>query len=374
MQETLPLTPVPAYDEVDGLRQDIADLFVVYDTTLNYPDPDFVRFRGKFLVDPADCFDDLRLRYERHGYTPLIRDEDGRTALIGLPGVFNPTEPSRWINLVLLIATIVSTLLVGSLYSANTTAQIWQIWRGWPFALSIMLILGAHEMGHYAAARYHKVPVTLPYFIPMPLSAIGTLGAFIRLQAPVKSRRALLDVGAAGPLAGLVVALPVLVYGLWTSSTGPISSGALIEGNSLLYALTKVAIFGQVLPTNGIDVQLNQVAWAGWVGLLVTGINLIPLGQLDGGHIAYTLLGEKAKLLFWPVLAALLLITGYSFLRGTPAYTWLLWVGLLAFMGRTYAQPLDDVTELDPRRKAIAIAALVLFFLVFVPLPLTTAV
>ncbi len=314
-----------------------------------------MRFRGKFVVDPADCYDELRRRFELHGFTPLIREEDGRLALIGLPAVFNPTEPSRWINLALLIATIISTLLVGSLYSANSTAEIWQIWRGWPFALSIMLILGCHEMGHYVAARYHKVPVTLPYFIPMPLSAIGTLGAFIRLQAPVKNRQALLDVGAAGPLAGLIVALPILIYGLLTSVTGPISPGALIEGNSLLYALTKISIFGQVLPTNGIDVQLNQVAWAGWVGLLVTGINLIPLGQLDGGHIAYTLLGEKAKLLFWPVIASLLLITGYSILRGTPAYTWLLWVGLLSFMGRTYAQPLDDVTPLDPRRQAVAI-------------------
>ena len=147
----------------------------------------------------------------------------------------------------------------------------------------------------------------------------------------------------------------------------------MIEGNSLLYALTKLAIFGQILPTNGIDVQLNQVAWAGWVGLLVTGINLIPLGQLDGGHIAYTLLGDRARMLFWPVIALLLLITGYSYLVGTPAYTWLLWVGLLIFMGRTYAQPLDDVTPLDPRRKVVAIISLVLFFLVFVPLPLTTA-
>ncbi|MEZ4519196.1 MAG: hypothetical protein R3C44_21045 [Chloroflexota bacterium] len=126
------------------------------------------------------------------------------------------------------------------------------------------------------------------------------------------------------------------------------------------------------MPTNGIDVQLNQVAWAGWVGLLVTGINLIPLGQLDGGHITYTLLGNKAKMLFWPVIGVLLLITGYSFLRGTPSYTWLIWVGLLALMGRTYAQPLDDVTPLDPRRKAVAVAALIIFFLVFVPLPLVT--
>lgn len=355
------------------MRRAISDLFLVYDTTLGYPEPDFVRFRGKFLADPADCFDELRRIFEVHGYTPLIREEEERVALIALPGIFNPSEPSRWINLALLIATIFSTLLVGTLYSVDSTDQVWQLWRGWPFALSIMLILGTHEMGHYVAARYHKVPVTLPYFIPMPLSIIGTMGAFIRLQAPVKNKRALLDVGAAGPIAGLLVALPLLILGLYTSDTGPIAPGALLEGNSLLYAMTKVAIFGQILPTNGIDVQLNQVAWAAWVGLLVTGINLIPLGQLDGGHIAYALWGEKAKALFWPIVAVLLLVTSYSFLRGTPTYTWLLWVGLLMFFGRSYAQPLDDLTVLDSRRQVVAIISLLLFLAVFVPLPLTNA-
>lgn len=373
MEELSPAMPAPVFPQVHSLREEIADLFYVADTTLDYPEEGYFRFRGRFLVDPADCFEDLRARYERRGYTPMIREESEGLSLIGLPIVFQPDDSQKWINLVLLIVTILSTLFVGALYEAQTTAEIWQIWRGWPFALSIMAILGAHEMGHYVAARHHNVPVTLPYFIPMPLSAIGTLGAFIRLKAPVNNRRALLDVGAAGPLAGLVVALPVLLYGLWTSTLITLPPDALLEGNSILYLLAKYAVFGQILPGNGIDVQLNQVAWAGWVGLLVTGINLIPLGQLDGGHIAFTLFGEKAKLLFWPVIGALLLITGYSFLAGRPAFTWLLWVGLLALMGRTYAEPLDNVTPLDPRRKAVAIGTLLLFILVFVPLPLTTA-
>lgn len=373
MEELSPVMPAPVFPQVHALRQEIADLFLVTDTTLDYPEAGHFRFRGRFLVDPADCFEDLRERYEAHGYTPMVREEGEGLSLIGLPIVFQPDDSQKWINLVLLIVTVLSTLFVGALYEAETTADIWQIWRGWPFALSIMGILGAHEMGHYVAARYHNVPVTLPYFIPMPLSAIGTLGAFIRLKAPVNNRRALLDVGAAGPLAGLLVAIPVLLYGLSTSELIVLPPDAMLEGNSILYLLSKYAIFGQVLPGNGIDVQLNQVAWAGWVGLLVTGINLIPLGQLDGGHIAFTLFGEKAKLLFWPVIGALLLITGYSFIAGRPAFTWLLWVGLLAFMGRTYAEPLDNVTPLDPRRKVVAAGTLLLFLLVFVPLPLTTA-
>lgn len=373
MDEPYAVMPAPVFPQVDALRQEIADLFVVSDTTLDYPESGYVRFRGRFLVDPADCFEELRARFENHGYTPMIREENDRLSLIGLPIVFQPDDSRKWINLVLLVVTVLSTLFVGALYSATSPNEIWYIWRGWPFALSIMGILGAHEMGHYLAARHHNVPVTLPYFIPMPLSAIGTLGAFIRLKAPVNNRRALLDVGAAGPLAGLVVALPVLVYGLATSELVTLPPNAMLEGNSILYLLTKYAIFGQILPSDGIDVQLNQVAWAGWVGLLVTGINLIPLGQLDGGHIALTLFGNRARLLFWPIIGALLLVTAYSFINGTPAFTWLLWIGLLTLMGRTYAEPLDNVTPLDPKRRVLAACTLLLFVLVFVPLPLTTA-
>jgi membrane-associated protease RseP (regulator of RpoE activity) len=370
-----PLTPPPTtdLDAVEALRRDIAPYFAASDTTIDYPEKGHIRYRGRFLVDPAECFDDLRLRFERFGYTPTIREEEGRVELVAWPVILNPAPANPWINLALFIATVLSTLFVGTLYAIESTDQMWELWRGLPFALSIMTILGAHELGHYFAARHHKVPVTLPYFIPMPLSAIGTLGAFIRLQAPESNRRSLLDIGAAGPLAGLVFAVPILLYGLATSELGPISAGATLEGNSILYLAAKFLIFGQILPTpEGIDVQLNQVAWAGWVGLLVTALNLIPVGQLDGGHIAYALFGKKSAMFYWPVLIGLALITAYSFLQGTPAITWLVWIFLLGLLGRRYARPLDDVTTLDPRRRAIGIAALVLFALVFVPLPLTT--
>lgn len=367
MQET-PYQPVVPLDKVEALRNVITDLFTVYDTSLDQPHPGYVRFRGHFLQDPAECFDELRLRFEAQGFTPMIREGNGRIALIGIPHVFEPTR-TRWIlNLLLFIATIFSTLLTGASYGAET----FNIWQGWPFSLSILLILGAHELGHYFAARYHKVPVTLPYFIPLPfISLFGTLGAFIQLKAPVKNRRALFDVGAAGPLAGLIVALPILIYGLATSEVGPIGPvppGGMItlEGNSLLYAVSKIAIFGQMLPTpNGIDVHLNQVAWAGWVGLLVTGLNLIPLGQLDGGHVAYVLFGRRARQLFWPVLiglGALVIFTGTTM--------WGLWIVLLYFLGRNHAEPLDDVTPLDPKRRALAIMTLIIFILVFTPIPL----
>lgn len=370
MTSPSPVTQVPL-EAVQELRADIADLFQVFDTTLDDPEPGQVRFRGQFLRDPAGCFDDLRRRFEIHGFTPLIREQNQRPVLIALPGVFRPHEAKPTLNIILLVATIFSTLLAGASYSATTPNEQFMLWRGWPFSLSLMLILGAHELGHYFAAKYHKVPVSLPYFIPLPLpgmpGSIGTLGAFIQLKAPVKNKRSLFDVGAAGPWAGIIFAIPILFYGLATSEVMrlPTNMPYLLEGNSLLYAAMKYIVFGQLLPSGGVDVHLNQVAWAGWVGLLVTSLNLIPVGQLDGGHVAYVLFGKWAKYFYWPVLlilGALVLLTG--------TLTWVLWIALLLLFGRRYAVPLDDVTPLDPRRRILAIITLLLFFLVFIPLPL----
>ncbi len=362
-----PATQVPL-EAVQELRSDITEFFQVSDTTLDDPEPGHVRFRGQFLQDPAQCFDELRERFERHGFTPMIKEQNNRAVLIAFPAIFKPRESKPTINILLLLATILSTLFVGASYTANTTEEMFMLWRGWPFSLSLMLILGAHELGHYFAAKYHKVPVSLPYFIPLPMpGSIGTLGAFIQLKSPVKNKRALLDVGAAGPWAGIIFAIPILFLGLATSEVLPLpeSMPYMAEGNSLLYALMKIIIFGRFLPADGLDVHLNQVAWAGWVGLLVTSLNLIPVGQLDGGHVAYVLFGKWARYLFWPVI---IILGGLVLLTGT--LTWILWIALLLLFGRRYAVPLDDVTELDPRRRVFAVLTLLLFFLVFIPLPL----
>ena len=376
-------TPNVPPESVDALRGALEGLFSLTDTTLDFPEPGQVRFRGYFICDPADCYDELRRRFEGHGYTPLIRPAQQGVMVLALPAVFDPPDSNWLVNLALFLVTIASTLYAGASNEPGFTGT--ELWLGWPFSLSMLLILGAHELGHYFAARYHKVPVTLPYFIPFP-SFIGTMGAFIRLKAPIKNRRALLDIGAAGPLAGLVFAVPILIIGLLTSSVGPPpASGYYQEGNSVLYLLAKFVVHGECLPDHApvctllasegigggtadqpaMDVSLNQVAWAGWVGLFVTGLNLIPVGQLDGGHVSYVLFGRSARRFFWPAIGALVLL---ALLTG--ATTWWLWILLLFFFGRSYAQPLDDVTTLDPRRRAIAIFALLLFFLVFVPVPI----
>jgi membrane-associated protease RseP (regulator of RpoE activity) len=321
--------------------------------------------------------------------------------LLAVPGVQPQTTSSRhWINVLLYILTILSTLFVGATWSDQAPANadlMWlvtHLWIGWPFALSLMIILTGHELGHYFAARYYKIPVSLPYFIPLPIPPLGTMGAVISMKGRSTNRRQMLTVGAAGPLAGFVLAIPVLIIGLSMSTVQPMTSPepgmvVFLEGNSLLYLLSKFAVFGQLLPGSGdpasalavltelseallgtfdieggLDVFISPVAMAGWAGLLVTALNLLPAGQLDGGHVAYSLFGQKARLLTWPVIGLLVLL-GLFFWQG-----WLLWAMLLFFFGRSHPDPLDDVTRLDLPRKVVAVIVLVIFVLTFSPVPI----
>lgn len=373
-QQTAPAT----WEQAQALLDDTGDLFVSENFTLDSPQPGNIRFRGQFQCKLSECFDELKIRFERKGYTPFVREEEGEVSLIAEPIVFDPPASNWVINLLLLIATILSTLFVAALAEVALMVRpgaglgeilrltLSNLWLGWPYSLSLMLILGAHELGHYFAARYHGVPVTLPYFIPFPIPPIGTMGAFIRLKAPVKNKRALFDVGAAGPLAGLAFAIPILFIGLAISDVEPLpAEGYTLEGNSVLYSTAKFLVKGQFLPSETEDVFLSPVAWAGWVGLLVTGLNLIPVGQLDGGHVAYTLFGKRARRFFWPVIIGLLALVVL-----TTSLMWGIWIVLLFVFGRFYAEPLDDVTPLDGRRKILAIVTLIIFILVFVPIPL----
>ena len=218
------------------------------------------------------------------------------------------------------------------------------------------------------------------------------MGAFIQLKEPPKNKRILLDIGIAGPIAGLIIAIPVLLYGLSLSHVEPIvmspGQSFQIEGNSILYLLSKYIVFGQLLPTpssyeglhpvifwvryfftgqplpvGGFDVIIHPIAWAGWAGLLVTALNLIPAGQLDGGHISYVLFGDRVKI-FLPFILIALILLGFVWSG------WWMWAALIFFLGRFHAEPLDQITPLDPNRRVLAIAGLVIFILVFTPVPL----
>lgn len=254
------------------------------------------------------------------------------------------------------------------------------------FAVPLMTILLSHELGHYIAARRHRVPVSPPYFIPMPIVMLGTFGAVIHMPGRIKTRNALLDVGAAGPLAGLAVCLPVLAYGIAQSPVQPLPDGPyFVEGRSLLYTALLYLLKGPI--PEGHDIMLSPTAFAGWAGLLVTMINLIPVGQLDGGHVAYALLGppqnrysEKVRRAL-PGLAAAVgtYFALQSFIHGQDqdrifsdlfaGLPWLVWALLLRGMTRMAGpgHPATDDDVLSPRRRLIARLTLLLIPLLFMP-------
>jgi membrane-associated protease RseP (regulator of RpoE activity) len=264
--------------------------------------------------------------------------------------------------------------------------------QGLAFAATLMAILTVHELGHYVVARHHRVEASLPYFIPLPpYVTLGTLGAVIRMKRPIEDPNKLLDVGAAGPLAGLALAIPLLVIGLHYSHLGPPNPDGVQEGNSILYGVTKVIMFGQWLPHGRVDVDLHPMAFAAWMGLLVTMINLIPIGQLDGGHVARAFLGDRHEQLSARLHMALpavgALVAGFLALQARRlgadwpdaasyaaqgAVPWLVWAILLAVMrrmgGGEYHPPVGD-TPLTPGRRALAVIVLIVWILIFTPIP-----
>ena len=355
------------------LREAVAEVFQIEEELYNPERGVTAAFTGSLLLESEAAYAQLEARLAPLNLLPLFRERDGRQVVVVAESQATPRPRAWWPNAVLLVLTILSLLYTGAgialgdVLAAQPERRLAEIWRGWPYALGLILILGAHELGHYFAARRHGVPVTLPYFIPLPFGFFGTLGAFIQIRAPMRNRKVLLDVGAAGPLAGLIFAIPILLIGLATTEVRTLSTTVpyISEGNSIAYALSKLFIFGRALPDGRVDVFLNQLAQAGWTGLFVTGLNLIPVGQLDGGHVLYTLFGDRARLFYMPVVVAM------GLLAATVSEAWLLWAFLLLFLGRVYATPLDMITPLDRRRQVIAVVSLLIFVLVFVPNPLS---
>jgi membrane-associated protease RseP (regulator of RpoE activity) len=306
------------------------------------------------------------------------------------PGAEQPSPPTstalKWpLAIVLFGATVLTILAAGARYVAAPDAPI-HLRDGIPFAVSLLAILLAHEFGHFIFARIHRVNSSLPLFIPVPfISPFGTMGAVILMRDRIRSRNALVDIGASGPIAGLVVAIPILLFGLSHSSVRPIEPHGQVEGQCLLYLLLKWIALGPIPP--GSDVYLHPVAFAGWVGLLVTMLNLIPIGQLDGGHVAYALLGPRqnkysryarfALLALFPLNLALY---GLPVLRtGTwhdaldtglsAGLSWLVWFVVLTALARVGGSkhPPTEPGELSPLRKMIAVVSLVIFALLFMP-------
>jgi membrane-associated protease RseP (regulator of RpoE activity) len=351
--------------------------------------------RGRLLRPSAEIFGPWLAALNARGYTPTLRPgatNDPQDVVVRVLSGVARRGPSRaWVNALLFVLTLISTLFAGALYSDAVLdiASPWELvspaflLNGLPFAATLLGILAAHEFGHYFAARYHKVAVTLPYFIPMPLT-FGTLGAFIQLKEPVPDRRKLFDIGVAGPLAGLVLAVPLVLYGLATSPVRvpEFTQGAMVEGNSIFYFTAKLLLLGKVLPNpvTGEDVIMNQVLFAAWIGLLVTALNLLPVGQLDGGHTVFAMFGEKARyinritvgVLAFFALASLAPVQRLLPVLSSVAYGgWFLWLFLILFLiGVRHPPALDDVTRLDRRRWWIGVLVIIIFVLIFVPVPM----
>jgi len=392
--------PLP---EIEVLNTIIARIFSFSDVTVGDAKQGFlVRYRGHLLLDSNEAYDQLAKAIAPYNLLPLFRrDEKGGEMILLLPPLPKARNKARIsVNIAMFLLTLVSVMLTGAVIPAGTPVPpdvlgqlqllAANIFSGWPFALALLSILLAHEFGHYIAGRIHKVDVTLPFFIPLPLSILGTMGAFINMRSIPRNKRHLFDIGVAGPLAGLIVAIPVLLIGLKLSTIGTIQpvEGGYIEGNSLLYLLTKLVVFGQWLPSpitygnlppalywlvyfftgtpvpyGGVDVFIHPVALAGWAGILVTSLNLIPAGQLDGGHILYTLFGNRLQKMRFFIIG-ILGVMGF-FWNG-----WWLWAVILLIFGRMHAEPLDQITTLDSRRKKLAWLMILIFLLTISPVPM----
>ena len=270
-------------------------------------------------------------------------------------------------HLILFILTFISTLMAGAIMQGgNPLVNPFDIYLGIPFSLTLMLILGCHEFGHYYYALKHNVDATLPYFLPAPpyLFIIGTFGAFIKIKSPIYRKDALLQIGAAGPIAGFIIAVPSLIIGLLFSEIIAINDQykGIILGDSLLMKLFTNIIYPDL--SEGYDILLHPVAFAGWIGLLVTMLNLLPIGQLDGGHIAYAMFGKKQGLIG---RIALLALFPLSFL----SLNWLVWgLLILVLMRSTKHPPIQDIrTPLSKKNKYIGYLCLIIFILCFIPTP-----
>jgi len=270
-----------------------------------------------------------------------------------------------WLHIILFIATFLSTLSVGALQTQpieNIIKDPAKILSGLPFSLTLMLILLCHELSHYISSKKHHVAATLPYFIPAP-TLIGTFGAFIKMKSPINTRKALIDIGASGPIAGFIISLFATIIGLTMSKivlTKQVS-GSLALGDSLLFSLLSRLIFGEI--PDSYDVLLHPVAFAGWIGFLVTALNLIPVGQLDGGHIAYAILGEKHKYIS-KILVLVMLILGFFLWEG-----WMVWGILLLVLGLRHPPVIFWETPLDKRRQFIGLLTAIIFIITFIPVP-----
>lgn len=285
--------------------------------------------------------------------------------------------PRIFLHIILFLATMLTTMVAGAFMAGAFRSGLdlllhpWRIYQGIPFSFSILAILAAHEMGHYLMSRRHRMNVSLPYFLPgpfyipsVPPLLPGTFGAVIRIRSPIVDKRALLDVGCSGPLSGILVVLPVLMVGLKLSRVATLPQGTelgITLGEPLLFKLMSWLILGPLGPND--HVLIHPVAFAGWLGLLITALNLLPAGQLDGGHVIYALFPNWHRRIS---ITCVLILVVFGILSWQG---WLLWAFILTVLGVRHPPPYCDWIPLDRRRRVFGGLTILIFALTFTPMP-----
>ena len=333
-------------------------------------------FRGRLRESAEEAFVRLKSTFGRETVPMVQEDERTGSAILLLPRWFEKEalerRPRPWVNWLLFFLTILTTTWAGAAHQGvNLLQEPSRFAAGLPYSLGLLAILGLHELGHYFAARRHGMDVTPPYFIPVPF-ALGTFGAFIKMKSPPENRRALFDVAVAGPLAGLMVAIPALLIGLRSSIilpgdvlTAPAFMGGTSAGSSILFALLAKLSLGDALQFGHI-LRLSPLAFAGWLGLFITALNLLPIGQLDGGHAARAIFGSRVGSTISGVAMWSLFLLAIFVWPGL-----MMWALIVFFIAGRATPPLNDLTPVTTGRRWLGYATFLILGLILIPLPHT---
>ncbi len=354
-------------NKIDFIEGVVGKYFPIYKTEVEF---DIVSVYVRIFEEEKleEEFDRLRRELVPQNYIPFLTEERGEN-VIKIKKQEDKSYRGIKTNVAMLFITLTTALIagtyqwgmyrpVGGLFSLHNLA-----YGALYFTLPLLTILGIHEMGHYFMARFHKIKASLPFFLPAP-PPLGTIGAFISIREPIPDKKSLLDVGIAGPIAGFIVAIPVSIIGLYLGSTGQATVSPDVQGIRLIFNLPIIMLgFSELLPWANAEV-LHPTLFAGWVGFLVTGLNLLPASQLDGGHVTRALFGEKSKYVSYAAFGFLLIVGIWKY------FGWLLFAFIILFLGGVkHPPPLNDITKLDKKRKIVGAIGIVILLISFNPIP-----